>query len=99
VSNGVAEQEDGGGTHGRRLEAQVAPKGDASSRTYGQIRHADFKLEWTHFPSDEFRSRSGKEDVKSPGPQPCDANGEQQYPRQEPLGDRPVAISSRIDAR
>jgi hypothetical protein len=26
---------DGGGTHGRRLEAQVAPKGDASSRTYG----------------------------------------------------------------
>src|ERR1700759_2196208 len=80
VSNGVAEQEDGGDTHGRRLEGQVAPKGDAGGCTYGQICHADLPLARAHVPPNKLRSSSGKENVKSPGPQPCDTNGEQQYP-------------------
>jgi hypothetical protein len=31
--------------------------------------------------------------MKGPGPQPCDPNEEQQYPRKEPLGGRLVATS------
>jgi hypothetical protein len=33
--------------------------------------------------------------MKGPGLQSCDPNGEQQYPRKEPLGDRLVATSRR----
>ena len=76
MSNGIAEQENGGSTNGRRFEIQVTPKGDHCGRTDGQVSHADLELERAHVPTNQLRSRSGKEDMKSPSPQPCDANGE-----------------------